>query len=458
MRFKTWPVAAVALGGLLLLIAVSVLAASWRAQEIYTQVDQINSHYHDVETLLRRIRSDVHSSGIYVRDYLLDNARERAPEYRQTLEDYRRSNMQYLTELRKLTAGHAENDAQLAGLQEKLEDYWHAYEPLFDWTQAEKISRSAAFLRREVIPRREAVIAIAEEIETLNKANLLAQRQEVSRREAAFRSDLFKLLWRSLLLGLVVAVTAVIRLRMLEKRSDEQRVVAQDAERQMRQLSQQIVATQEEERRKLSRELHDHVGQMLTALRMEIGRLDRLRAPGDARSASAVTASRHLVDEMVRTVRDLALGLRPSMLDDFGLQSALEWHVRDFTRRYQLTAQLDVDGDLENLSDPYRTCVYRAVQEALTNCIRHAAATRVDVRVRGAADHLEVSVTDDGVGFDPKKRHGGLGLRGIEERVRELNGAMAIRTAAGTGTTVTIRLPLAPQAHVSEAPLARAAG
>ena len=93
MRFKTWPVAAVALGGLLLLIGVSVLAASWRAQEIYTQVDQLNSHYHDVETHLRRIRSDVHLSGIFVRDYLLDNARERAPEYRQTLADYRRSNM-----------------------------------------------------------------------------------------------------------------------------------------------------------------------------------------------------------------------------------------------------------------------------------------------------------------------------------------------------------------------------
>jgi signal transduction histidine kinase/outer membrane murein-binding lipoprotein Lpp len=458
MRFKTWPVAAVALGGLLLLIGVSVLAASWRAQEIYTQVDQLNSHYHDVETHLRRIRSDIHLSGIFVRDYLLDNARERAPEYRQTLADYRRSNMQTLSELRALTQGRAENDSQLPGLQDKLADYWETFDPLFDWTQAEKISRSAAFLRREVIPRRDAVMVIAEEIEALNKANLTAQRLEVSRREAAFRSDLFKLLWRSLLLGAVVAVTAVIRLRILEKRSDDQRSVAQDAERQMRQLSQQLVATQEEERKKLSRELHDHVGQMLTALRMEIGRLDRLRPAGDGRIAGAVTASRQLVDDMVRTVRDLALGLRPSMLDDFGLQAALEWHVRDFTRRYQLTAQLDVDGDLDNLSDPYRTCVYRAVQEALTNCIRHAAATRVDVQVRGAADYLEVSVTDDGVGFDKAKRHGGLGLRGIEERVRELNGVMTIRTAAGAGTTMTVRLPLPLQAHIPEVHLARAAG
>jgi signal transduction histidine kinase len=456
MRFKTWPVAAVALGGLLLLVGLSVLAASRRAQEIYTQVEQLNSHYHEVETRLRRLRSDVHLSGIFVRDYLLDAARERAPEYRQTLADFRQSNRVTFTELRTLAQGRMDNSDQLSSLEAKLEDYWQTFDPLFDWTPAEKISQSASFLRREVIPRRDAVMAIAQEIEELNNASLAAQRAEVSRRHAAFRSDLFRLLWRSVLLGIVVAVMAVIRLRVLERRSDEQRSAAQVAERQLRQLSQQLVATQEEERKKLSRELHDHVGQMLTALRMELGRLDRLRSSTDARFGDAVVASRQLVDDMVRTVRDLALGLRPSMLDDFGLQAALEWHVRDFSRRYGLPAQLDVDGDLDNLPEAHCTCVYRAVQEALTNCVRHAAPKRIDVRVRGDANTLDVVITDDGVGFDPESRHSGLGLRGIEERVRELGGVMSLRTATGAGTTVTIRLPLG--AHASEALLARAAG
>ena len=110
----------------------------------------------------------------------------------------------------------------------------------------------------------------------------------------------------------------------------------------MRQLSQQLVATQEEERKNLSRELHDHVGQMLTALRMELGRIDRAARPGRRRRvAAAVAECRQLVDNMVRTVRDLALGLRPSMLDDFGLQPALEWHVRDFARRYGVAVDAD---------------------------------------------------------------------------------------------------------------------
>jgi signal transduction histidine kinase len=254
----------------------------------------------------------------------------------------------------------------------------------------------------------------------------------------------------------VVALTAVFRLRVLERRSEEQRSVAEEAERQMRQLSQRLVATQEEERKKLSRELHDHVGQMLTALRMELGRIERTRAPADTQIGGTVAECRQLVDNMVRTVRDLALGLRPSMLDDFGLQPALEWHVRDFTRRYGVRVELNVQGDFDGLPDQHRTCVYRAVQEALTNCVRHAKARAVGVTVTGHANRLEVSVTDDGIGLDPAVRREGFGLRGIEERVKELDGAMAITSSAGAGTTLAIRIPLPPR--TVEVALASAAG
>src|SRR5712692_6223745 len=108
MRFRTWPVAAVGLGSLLLLIAVSMLAASRKAQEIYTQLDQLNTHHHDVDAKLRRLRSDVNLSGIFVRDYLLDVAREHAPEYRERLSEFRQTNMTTLAELRVLAEPHAE--------------------------------------------------------------------------------------------------------------------------------------------------------------------------------------------------------------------------------------------------------------------------------------------------------------------------------------------------------------
>jgi len=453
MRFRTWIVAALGLGGLLLLIIVSMLASSRKAQEIYTQLDQLNAHHQNVDATLRRLRSDVNLSGIFVRDYLLDVARDRAPEYREQIATFRESNRATVAALLVLDEPQAE---RVRSLQAQLDEYWQTFEPLFDWTIGEKIFRSATFLRQEVVPRREAILKIAQEIEELNNANLDAQRAEVARRQAVFHDDLSRLLWQTVLLGVVVAVIAVLRLRTLEQRSDEQRALAQEAERQMRTLAQERDAAQEEERRNLSRELHDHVAQVLTALRMELGRIERTRTPADVRIGAAVAESKKLVDSMFRTVRDLALGLRPSMLDDLGLQAALDWHVRDVTSRYGVDIELHVRGDFDVLPDRYRTCVYRAVQEALTNCVRHAKARRINVSVTSERDQLDVSVTDDGVGLESTRRGAGLGLRGIEERVNELHGVMTIGNAEGGGTRLAIRLPWPGRSP--EVPLARAAG
>jgi len=458
MRFRTWPVAAFALAALLLLIVVSVLESNRRAQEIYSRLDDVDQRYHEVESKLRRLRSDVNMSGIFVRDYLLDPARERAAAYRQQLRQFRGANNAAFDELRLLIENRPENTQRLERLRAKLAEYWGVLDPLFDWTPSEKATQSVTFLRTEVIPRREAVLSIALEIEEINRSTMAAQRTEVAGQQKELQRDLYALLAWSLLLGGIVALTAVIRLGQLEKRSAKEQHLAEEAERRMRELSQQLVATQEEERKKLSRELHDHVGQVLTALRMELGSIDRLRAAGDGALARAVAESRQLVDNMVRTVRDLALGLRPSMLDDFGLQPALEWHAREFTRRYNLPVDLTISGELSQLVDPYATCIYRVVQEALTNCIRHAKASHIRVTVAGGIDTLAVAVVDNGVGINPESRRSGLGLRGIEERVRDLGGNVEIHTAPGVGTSLTIRIPM-PQGNTSEeAPLARIAG
>lgn len=458
MRIRTWPVAAVALGALLLLVVISVLESSRQAQEIYTRLDELNQRYHVVEAKLRRLRSDVNLSGIYVRDYLLDTSSARAAANRARIAESRRANVAAFDELRATVQHSTASEQRLSNLQARLDAYWQALDPLFDWTAAERASQSAGFLRTEVIPRREAVLAITAEIEELNNAALDSQRTEVAERHNELRTNLYRLLWLGLGLGLLVALPAVYRLRLMEQRYEHERRAAQEAERRMRELSQQLVATQEEERKKLSRELHDHVGQVLTALRMELGSIDRLRAPNDAPLAAAVVESRTLVDNMVRTVRDLALGLRPSMLDDLGLQPALEWHVRDFTRRCALAVDLHVKGDLANLPDPYATCVYRIVQEALTNCVRHASASTIRVTVTGTEDSLAVVIVDDGVGIPAERRKSGLGLRGIEERVRDLSGTLDIHSTPGVGTSLTIHLPLGGVTHREEVHFARIAG
>jgi len=446
MRLKTWLVAALGLGSLVLLTAFSMLASSKKAQEIYTQLDQLNTHHRNVEARLRALRSDVHLSSLFVRDYLLDVERERAPDYREQLAEFRRTNMATLKELQPLVG----RDDQISSLQTKLDEYWETFDPLFDWTTSEKILHSASFLRREVVPRRNAVMAIAEEIEQLNDSNLAVQRSEVAERHAALANDLDRLRWQTVLLGMAVALVVVFRLRFLEHRSDE-------AEQQMRELSQQIVDTQEEERRNLSRELHDHVAQVLTGLRMELGRLERMTAPLTPQAGPAIAGCKALVDDMFRTVRNLSLGLRPSMLDDFGLQAALEWQVRDFTGRSSIKVDLKMEGDCDALPDKHRTCVFRVVQEAMTNCARHAEASAIEVVVKALEGQLHVSVTDDGIGLDPERRREGLGLRGMEERVRELGGTVTIARLPKRGTKLAIRVPV-PRAQLEEAALASATG
>jgi signal transduction histidine kinase len=451
--FRTWPVAAFALAGLLLLIYTSVATTSRKAEEIYAQLDALNTHHREVENKLRRLRGDVHLSGIYIRDYLLDTDSEEAPQYRERLTELRRNHAVNVQQLRRLLPASAA--PQLDQLESGIDEYWETFEPLFKWSMYEKLMRSGRFLRREVLPRREAVLAITTNVEEINNANVAAQRAEVSRRLVVFRDDLHRRLTRTLLLGLVVALIAVLRLRALERRSERQRVHAEHAEHEMRLLSQQLVAAQEEERKKLTRELHDHVGQMLTALRMEIGRADRARGPADTRLAQPLAEAKRLLDTTLRSVRDLVMGLRPSMLDDFGLQPALEWHVRDFRRRFSIPVELSLSGQLDTLPDQYRTCVYRIVQEALTNCARHAQARQVEVSVVFEQNTLDLSVRDDGVGIDPQRVRG-MGLLGMEERVREMHGAFRVRRRQPHGTELHVTMPVTTP--LEEAKLARAAG
>ena len=162
MRFRTWPVAALGLGGLLLLVVVSVLAASNRAQEIYTQLDQLNTHHRDVENKLRLPAIGcVTLRHLHARLPARSRARARAPTTAISSPSTGRATSTTVAELRALWLGQTGHDERLASLDAKLDEYWQAFEPLFDWTPAEKMLLSSGFLKHEVLPRREAVLTIA---------------------------------------------------------------------------------------------------------------------------------------------------------------------------------------------------------------------------------------------------------------------------------------------------------
>jgi len=174
---------------------------------------------------------------------------------------------------------------------------------------------------------------------------------------------------------------------------------------------------------------------------MELGNLENIRESDAETFRQQLEELKRLNADAMRVIRDLAMGLRPSMLDDIGLEAALQWQGREFSRHTGVTARVEVDGILDDLPEEQRTCLYRVVQEALTNCARHAKANNVIVSVRSMVRGVVLRIHDDGVGFDVKSSRGGLGLLSMQERVEALCGNLRMSSDGRKGTTIQIWLP-----------------
>ena len=213
------------------------------------------------------------------------------------------------------------------------------------------------------------------------------------------------------------------------------------SERVSRDAVRRVVEAQEVERARLARELHDETGQALTSILLGLKALEE-RVETDDRGA-AIAELRELVVSTLQDVRRLAVELRPAALDDFGLVPALE-RLRDMVSE-QSDLSVDVHSDLadQRLPTETETALYRIVQEALTNVLKHAGATRVTVRLSQRDRSVGLIVQDDGAGFDPQAvRDGGLGLTGMRERVALLGGRLAVESSEGAGTMLKAEVPL----------------
>jgi signal transduction histidine kinase len=187
--------------------------------------------------------------------------------------------------------------------------------------------------------------------------------------------------------------------------------------------------------------LHDEVGQSLSAVLVELRNLlTGLGIRSEEQSRQQVEVIKGLVEGTVRVVRNMALLLRPSMLDDLGLVPALRWQAREVSKRTSMDITVAADLPSDDLPDEYKTCIYRVVQEALHNSSRHAHANAVRIRVQQEPHRLTLSIQDDGQGFDVKQMKG-LGLLGIQERVAQLGGECHVHSEPGSGTVLTVELP-----------------
>jgi len=220
-----------------------------------------------------------------------------------------------------------------------------------------------------------------------------------------------------------------------------------DRERQLRALASRRDNERETERKRIARELHDELGQFLTALRIRASLLRVRFGKDNPRLVESVAEMTQLVDRTIEVVRNAASSLRPAALD-MGVASALDWLVQEFTRHHGIPCALELDEEEAPFGEDAATAIFRIVQESLTNVARHAKASRVDVALRRRGGRYLLQVCDDGEGLDPAAAREGLGLVGMHERVLQLGGELFLRSAPGQGMRVEVWLP----AVVTEGP------
>jgi signal transduction histidine kinase len=427
-------------GILVLLIFVAGLGVVSRATQLFREVSTINTGFRQLSLDLERLRSDMFFVEGYVRDELFDVAAD-ADSIQDRRNGFLEARSTVETRLLAISQNVApEQRTRFDGLKTEIEAYWRVAEAVFNHVDSEP--RSVRALQRELTLRRNSVLAILATIGSINGGAVEERQHQI---EAA-QNDLVQytrsMTLVSSLLGLIVAGAAGYGNHLLQKQADQQRRRTERAEQELRSLSSQLVHAQEQERRTISRELHDEVGQTLTGLGIELANLEHLRDGPESEYRSHLADAKQLTEETLRTVRNIAMGLRPSTLDDSGIVPAVRWQACELSRRTGIPVGLQIDGEFDSLGDARRTCLYRLVQEALTNCARHAKATTIEISMQGKKESICLSIHDDGIGFDTSRARTGLGLIGIEERVKALGGSLAVRSWPNRGTLLSVEIPL----------------
>ncbi len=235
--------------------------------------------------------------------------------------------------------------------------------------------------------------------------------------------------------GQVVGVQGTVRDIRERKRAQEA----------LQTYARRVIEVQEAERQNVARELHDEIGQILTAVLLNLHSVEKTCATEAC--MPSIKESLDVVEDALRRVRELSLELRPSLLDDLGLVAALRWYAERYTARSGIITEITGDADIGRVSHEIETACFRIIQEALTNTARHSRATRAALHIQRRDVNLYLSVTDDGIGFDSMqllkgKPSAALGLHGMRERASAVNGVVNIESAPGKGTHLIVTVPL----------------
>jgi signal transduction histidine kinase len=446
---------AVLRAGYAIVVGVLVLSAveAYRIQTTASRRHlEIYRHYVDQDQLLSTLRLNIWLAGNYIRDFFIAATPERADLLRSQIATLRQENETVLGRLQRASEEHE----VISKLRQSLDEFWNVAAPVPTMLHATR-EQQYDFVQREIVPRRGELYAALRALTAADQQRLENIEGEFanSRREASSR--LLLMLVAGVLLSMLVARLSLRHAENLEQQAEKHYAAVEQTKGELQQLSARLLEIEEEGKRKLSRELHDEIGQTLALLQIEISRAQTL--PGSQSDAlrDSLARAHEMTERTVQTIRNMALLLRPALLDDLGLVPALQFLLEDFMRRSRIATEFVEDGVADHFPDAVKTCVYRVLQEALHNCEKHSGATRVRVAIRQFPELLLLEVEDDGRGFNLNP-HGmplvssGLGLLGIRERAANSGGTLTIDSSTGHGTRIALRVPLAVMPPAVPAP------
>jgi len=440
MAKRSWPLVAAAFIALMFLVVWSGLYYQSQIERARREIGSLQDLDRTVSEITSDVTDAVSALSMATRDALLSGEWGAERRRRILLAQTRESLSKGLEEARRRLS--LPKDPRVKQLEDQLEDYLHSADYILSWTDEERRTKAVQYLRNQLTPQRRSLQQLLGEIKTLYGGSIEARRKQVLATQDELKNTVERTTLALIVLGVLIAFFTVWRLRHLERAAEEHEGSLRQNQEELRRLSQSLVDAQEEERKRLSRELHDQVGQALTALRMEVGNLRTLRQGPEEAFREHWDAAKLLGDQLLQAVRDLSMGLRPSMLDDLGLEPAIRWQARDFTRRTGIPVEVSIEGDLSAVPEEPRINAYRIVQEALTNCEKHAKARNVRLAAHLSGDRLSLLIQDDGAGFDPERSgERGVGLIGIEERAREFGGRLDVFSQPARGTLLRVEMP-----------------
>jgi signal transduction histidine kinase len=425
-------------GGLLIFLFYSGISALQTLRKLHEVEESVRRKSLERERVLTTVIISTNIYSDHMEEFLLSSQQ---PEEDATSEVSKQADAARSA----LQSYPADRSPEEQALIQQLETYLVTQESLISssktWKPEERQSRAQQVIHEEIIPRRREFVAIAQKVELLNDGQTLAAEQGGFVQFDQLQNRLTRMLILALTSGLLLAIGSAIYILRLERQAALRYTELAHSRHELQELSTRLVDAQETERRSISRELHDEVGQALGLLLLDAGRLSKQLASSDEKGQETVQRIKTLAERTLQEVRNMALLLRPSMLDDLGLVAAVEWYAREMSRRGETEVEVRSENVTEDLTDEVKLCVYRVVQEALNNAQRHAHAKNVAVELTQADGAIRVKIADDGSGFDAKRTRG-MGLLGMEERVKRLGGKITVESQPGTGTTIEAELPL----------------